>query len=55
MRDSTFKACIAMLSIVLLEVYALSQGINGVVLTAVIGALAGLGGYTIGSARSSRT
>ncbi len=48
MQDATLKAIVAMACITTMELYALSQGINGVALTAVIGALAGLGGYAIG-------
>jgi len=36
-----------MICITILEVYALSQGINGVLLTTTIAAIAGLGGWVI--------
>ena len=43
----TYEVIGAMVCITILEVYALSEGINGVLLTTVIGALAGLAGYQI--------
>ena len=52
MNDATIKACVAMLCIAILEGIAMSQGINGTGLSLAIGALAGLGGYTLG--RSAR-
>lgn len=42
----TLTPIIAILSIVALEMYALSQGINGVLLAGSIAVIAGLGGYT---------
>ena len=51
-KDATIKACVAMLCIAILEGIAMSQGINGTGLSLAIGALAGLGGYTLG--RSAR-
>ncbi len=39
--------CIGLLCITGLEIYALSQGINGVLFTAVIGIIAGVLGYTL--------
>ena len=40
-------ACTALICIAGLEVYALSKGINGVLLTAVIGIMAGIAGLMI--------
>ena len=37
----------AIVGISAIEIYALSQGINGVLLTFVIAALSGLGGYKL--------
>ena len=51
-HESLYKALTAMAGIVALELFALSQGINGVALAAVIGALAGLGGFVLGKGRS---
>ncbi len=39
----------AIIVIGVVEVYALSQGVNGVLLTAVIGVIAGLAGWVIPS------
>ena len=39
--------CIGLLCITGLGIYALSQGINGVLFTAVIGIIAGVLGYTL--------
>ena len=39
--------CMAIISLTILEIYALSQGINGSLFTIVIAAIAGLGGYII--------
>jgi len=47
MNDATIKTICAIGGIVLLECVALSQGIDGIALAAVIAVLAGLGGYTI--------
>lgn len=44
---NTIKAVVAMLCITGLELYALSEGINGTGLSAVVAALAALGGYAI--------
>lgn len=41
------KVFIALIGIIVLECYALSQGINGVALTCAIAAIAGLGGYEL--------
>ena len=48
MKDNTIKACVAMACVTIIEVYAVSQGIDGVGLAAVVAALTGLGGYAIG-------
>ncbi|GAH04440.1 unnamed protein product [marine sediment metagenome] len=48
MKDATIKACIAMICISILEVGAMTQGINGTGLSLAIGAIAALGGYVIG-------
>lgn len=42
----------AMICIAGLEIYALSQGINGTILAGTIGILAGLGGFIIGKKTS---
>ena len=39
--------CLAILSIAGLEFYAISQGINGVLLAGSIAAISGIGGYQI--------
>ena len=46
---------IAILSIIALEFYALSQGINGVMLAGSIAVISGLGGYTVKSAKDKIT
>jgi len=52
-RDALVKrnvpvAIIAILGIILLEVYALHQGINGKILSLSFAAIAGLGGFQLG-------
>lgn len=42
-----YKTLIAICSIILIEFYALSQGINGSALSVSVACLAGLGGYEI--------
>ena len=37
-----------MVCVTILEIYALSQGINGTVLAAAVAVIAGLGGYVVG-------
>jgi len=37
-----------MVCVTVLEVYALSKGINGTVLAAAVAVIAGLGGYVVG-------
>ena len=44
-KNTTVIVCMAIGSITILEVYALSQGINGVLLTGVIAIVAGLAGW----------
>ena len=51
MNDNTIKAAVAMVCVTALELYALSQGINGTGLSVAIGVLAGLGGYAYGTRR----
>lgn len=47
-QAKALKACVSMVCITALEIYALSQGIDGVALAATVGVIAGLGGYAIG-------
>lgn len=49
-NNNTIKACVAMLSIAILEGFALSQGIDGVALSAAVAAIAGIGGFVVGKA-----
>lgn len=44
---NTVKVCFAISGIVALEIFALSQGIDGAIYAVVIAALAGLGGYQL--------
>ena len=44
-KNTTVIVCMAIGAITILEVYALSQGINGVLLTGVIAIVAGLAGW----------
>ena len=46
--QNTIKACVAMVCVTALEIYALYRGIDGTVLAAVIAVIAGLGGYVAG-------
>jgi len=48
------EVIVAMVAITTLEIYAISQGINGVLLTSVIGILAGLAGYNMQVYNKSR-
>ena len=41
----TIITCVTIIGIVVLEMYALNKGINGVLLTTVIALLAGMTGY----------
>jgi len=51
MIEHTIKVVTAIICITALEAIALSQGINGLLLTLAIGAIAGLGGYEIKNLR----
>jgi len=44
---STFKVCIAIVSLTTLELFALSKGKNGTLLRIIIIAIAGLAGFSI--------
>ena len=55
MKDNTIKACVAMGCVTIIEVYAISQGIDGTALAAVVAALTGLGGYAIGKKKKEET
>jgi len=48
MADKTLITITAIISIVILEIVALIQGIDGQIFATVISVLAGLGGYTVG-------
>ena len=48
MNPGTIKALAAMACITAIELFAIYSKMNGTVLAAVIGALAGLGGYALG-------
>jgi len=48
MTDKTLITITTIISIVILEIIALLQGIDGQIFATVISVLAGLGGYTIG-------
>lgn len=48
MKDKTVKAMWAMTLLAGLEAWALYNGVDGLLLSSVIAALAGLGGYSIG-------
>ncbi len=52
--NNKIDAVTAMLCITMLECAALLQGINGVMLTGVIGILAGLGGYKFGVLKNDK-
>lgn len=39
--------CVALACLTALEIYALSRGINGTILTIVVGIIAGVAGFTI--------
>ncbi len=47
MEDNTIKAIVAMVCVTALEIYALSQGINGTLLSAGVAVLAGIGGFSV--------
>lgn len=52
MKDGTLKAIAAMVCITGLEISAIVTGLDGSILSLVIAALAGLGGYAIGQRKS---
>ena len=52
---SDYKAEVAACCIAVVEVVALLKGVDGVLLTAAVAALAGLGGYTFARSRSRKT
>lgn len=45
---NVIKACVAMICVTALEIYALHQGIDGTLLAAAVGVIAGLGGFIVG-------
>lgn len=49
MQDNTIKALVSMLCITAMVMYALNQGINGTLLSAVVALVAGIGGYAVGT------
>lgn len=49
MNEKGTKACVAMVCVTALEIFAIWKGVNGVSLAAAVGAICGLGGYAIGS------
>lgn len=53
-RQSMPVLITAIIAIVVLEIYAISKGINGTVLTLVIGAIAALAGAKIGKVLEHR-
>jgi len=48
------SAIIAILAITILEIVAITQGINGALLAGAIGIIAGLGGYTASKRRNPK-
>ena len=46
--QNSIKACVAMVCVTALEIYALSRGIDGTALAAAVAVIAGLGGYVVG-------
>jgi hypothetical protein len=48
------KAILAIICITALEIVALTQGINGAYLSISVGAIAGLGGYSLNQLRLKR-
>ena len=54
MRVSSATVIIAIIALAAIELYALHQGIDGLALTAVVGAIAGLGGFKIKEAITTR-
>ena len=51
MEDSTIKAVTGMLCITIIEAVALASGINGIMLSLVVIALAGIAGYELKAMR----
>ncbi|MBU1067024.1 hypothetical protein KKE60_04525 [Patescibacteria group bacterium] len=47
MEDKTLLACVAIAGLVIIEVTALAMGINGVLMSIMVAAIAGLGGFTV--------
>lgn len=54
MQDKTALKVAAILGLTLIESIALFQGIDGALLTLVVGSIAGLAGYGIGSYRADK-
>jgi len=52
MEDKTTQAIVAMVCITVIELFAIYNKIDGTVLAAVIGTIAGLGGYIVGKKNS---
>ena len=52
MDGNTIKACVAMVCVTVIEIYAISQNVDGTALAAVIAALTGLGGYVLGKRKA---
>ena len=51
MKDKIIISLTAIIAISAMEMIALYQGINGILLTGVIGTIAGLAGYTFGKGK----
>lgn len=47
MDDSTTVAIVAIISLTIIEVAAISQGINSVLMGIIVAAISGLGGYKL--------
>ena len=52
MEDKTTQAIVAMVCITVIEIFAIYNKIDGTILSAVIAAIAGLGGYIVGKKNS---
>ena len=50
MKDETIKSVTAIAGLVILECFALSEGIDGLLLGAVVAAVAGIAGYHLNDA-----
>jgi len=46
--NKNMVAVVAIVGIVILEAFAIAEGVNGTALAAGVGCIAGLGGFTIG-------